>query len=173
MASTIRTPRKASTDATAITITPEPVNPDGTGKRVAIVLSRFNFDIGAKLLAGATRALREHHVADRDVKLITVPGALETPLALQRLAQTGAFDALVAIGAVIRGETFHFEIVASESAAGISSVALQFGVPIGNGILTTDTDEQALARAEQKGYEAVEAALELANLIDTIARYQR
>ena len=172
MASSTRTTRKSTADAAAA-IAPEPVNPDGTGRRVAIVLSRFNFDIGAKLLAGATRALREHHVADDDVKLVTVPGALETPLALQHLAQSGSFDALVAIGAVIRGETYHFEIVANESAAGISSVALQFGVPIGNGILTADTDEQALARAEQKGYEAVEAALELANLIDAIAEYQK
>ena len=194
MASSIRTTRKTTTDTTAgattaaatrsaaattpaatspAPIAPEPVNADGTGRRVAIVLSRFNFEIGAKLLAGATRALREHHVADADVKLVTVPGALETPLALQHLAQSRSFDALVAIGAVIRGETYHFEIVANESAAGISSVALQFGVPIGNGILTTDTVDQALSRAEQKGYEAVEAALELANLIDSIAEYQK
>src|SRR6185369_1295572 len=94
---------------------------------------------------------------------------LETPLALQYLAQTGRYHALVALGAVIRGETYHFEIVANESAAGVSGVALEFGVPIGNGILTTDTDEQALARADQKGYEAVLAALEMANLRVAIA----
>ncbi len=157
----------AGSAATGIVRTP--TNLDGTGRRVGIVLSRFNAPIGDKLLAGATKALRQHGVADHDVKLVTVPGALETPLALQHLAQTRRYHALVAIGAVIRGETYHFEIVANESAAGVSSVALESGVPIGNGILTTDTDEQALERAEQKGFEAVEAALELANLIEDIA----
>ena len=95
-----------------------------------------------------------------------MPGALETPLALQRLAQTRRYDALVALGAVIRGETYHFEIVANESAAGVSSVQLEIGMPIGNGILTCDTDEQARARMDAKGYEAAQAALEMANLLD-------
>ena len=148
-------------------------NLDGTGRRIGIVLSRFNPEIGDKLLAGAAKALHSHHVADDDVKIVTVPGALETPLALQRLAQTRRFDALVALGAVIRGDTYHFEIVANESAAGVSSVALEYGVPVGNGILTTDTDDQALVRAEQKGFDAVEAALELANLIDAIGQYDK
>ena len=89
-------------------------------------------------------------------------------LALQRLAQTGDFDALVALGAVIRGETYHFEIVSNESASGVSSVMLEFGIPIGNGILTCDTDAQGLARMDQKGYEAAQAALELANLADAL-----
>ncbi len=97
-----------------------------------------------------------------------MPGALETPLALQRMAQTGDFDALVALGAVIRGETYHFEIVANESAAGVASVQLEFGIPIGNGILTTDTDEQAQARADGKGRDAALAALEMANLLTAI-----
>jgi 6,7-dimethyl-8-ribityllumazine synthase len=97
-----------------------------------------------------------------------VPGALEAPLALQRLAQTDEYGALVALGAVIRGETYHFEIVANESAAGVSGVQLEFGIPIGNGILTTDTDEQAMARADGKGADAALAALELANLLDAI-----
>src|SRR5207244_8485495 len=101
-------------------------------------------------------------------KIVTVPGALETPLALQRLAQSGDFDALVALGAVIRGDTYHFEIVANESAAGLSSVQLEFGIPIGNGILTCDTEEQARARMETKGYDAAQAAVELANLLDAI-----
>ena len=136
----------------------------GDGRRVGLVLSRFNPAIGNGLLAGALRALRESGVAEDAITLVTVPGALETPLALQRLAQSGAFDALVALGAVIRGETYHFEIVANESAAGISSVALETGVPVGNGILTCDTDAQALARMDQKGFEAVQAALEMANL---------
>jgi len=140
----------------------------GVDRRVGVVLSRFNPEIGERLLDGALRALREAKVKDDDVLLVTVPGALETPLALQRLAQTGDYDALVALGAVVRGETYHFEIVANESASGISSVVLQFGIPVGNGILTTDTDEQALARADGKGYDAVQAALELATLLEAI-----
>ena len=140
----------------------------GHGRRVAIVLSRFNAAIGDGLLAGALRALAEAGVADDDIRIATVPGALESPLALQRFAQTGDYSALVALGAVIRGETYHFEIVADESAAGVSSVQLEFGIPIGNGILTCDTDAQALARMDQKGYEAAQAALEMANLLDAI-----
>jgi 6,7-dimethyl-8-ribityllumazine synthase len=140
----------------------------GTGRRVAIVLSRFNAEIGDGLLAGALRALDEAGVATASVAVVTVPGALESPLALQRLAQTGDFNALVALGAVIRGETYHFEIVANESAAGLSSVQLEFGIPIGNGILTCDTEEQARARMDAKGFEAARAAIELANLLDAI-----
>jgi len=140
----------------------------GAGLRVGIVVSRFNPAIGDGLLAGALRALGEAGVADNDILVVSVPGALETPLALQRLAQTGDFEALVALGAVIRGETYHFEIVANESAAGVSSVMLEFGLAIGNGILTCDTDEQALARMDRKGYEAAQAALEIANLLDAI-----
>jgi 6,7-dimethyl-8-ribityllumazine synthase len=140
----------------------------GDGFRVGIVLSRFNAPIGEGLLAGALRALAESGVADDDVTLATVPGALETPLALQRMAQTGDYEALVALGAVIRGDTYHFEIVCNESAAGVSSVALEFGIPIGNGILTCDTDGQAEARMDQKGFEAVQAALEMANLLQAI-----
>jgi len=141
---------------------------DGAGRRVAIVVSRFNAAIGDGLLGGALRALAEAGVADDDILIVSVPGALETPLALQRLAQDGAYDALVALGAVVRGETYHFEIVSNESAAGVSSVMLAFGIPIGNGILTCETDAQALARMDTKGYEAAQAALELANLSDAI-----
>jgi 6,7-dimethyl-8-ribityllumazine synthase len=140
----------------------------GTGRRVAIVLSRFNGAVGDGLLAGALRALAEARVAEGSITVVSVPGALETPLALQRLAQTGDYDALIALGAVIRGDTYHFEIVANQSASGVSSVALALGIPIGNGILTCDTDAQALARMDQKGYEAAQAALELANLLDAI-----
>ena len=141
---------------------------DGAGRRVAIVVSRFNAAIGDGLLGGALRALAEAGVADDDILIVSVPGALETPLALQRLAQDGAYDALVALGAVVRGETYHFEIVSNESAAGVSSVMLAFGIPIGNGILTCETDAQALARMDAKGYEAAQAALELANLSDAL-----
>jgi 6,7-dimethyl-8-ribityllumazine synthase len=145
-----------------------PSSTNGLGRRVAIVVSRFNPGIGDLLLAGALRAIKEAGIADHNVTVATVPGALEAPLALQRLAQSGDFDALVALGAVIRGETYHFEIVANESARGIAEVQLEFGIPIGNGILTTNTDEQALLRCETKGFEAAQAALELANLLEAI-----
>ncbi len=141
---------------------------EGAGRTVGIVMSRFNPEIGDGLLAGALRALRDAGVSDDDVTLVSVPGALEAPLALQRLAQTRRFDALVALGAVIRGDTYHFEIVANESAAGVSGVQLEMGIPIGNGILTCDTDEQARARMDAKGYEATHAALELANLMTAL-----
>jgi 6,7-dimethyl-8-ribityllumazine synthase len=145
-----------------------PPDPDGAARRVAIVQARFNPRIGDGLLRGALRALREARVADDRITIVTVPGALEAPLALQRLAQTGRYHALVALGAVIRGDTYHFDIVANESAAGVASVQLEYGVPIGNGILTCDTDAQAEARMDTKGYEAVMASLELANLLDAI-----
>jgi len=140
----------------------------GDARRVAIVQSRFNPRVGEGLLAGALRALREAGVADERITLVTVPGALEIPLALQRLAQAGGHDALVALGAIIRGDTYHFDIVANESAAGVAGVQLEFGVPIGNGILTCDSDAQAEARMSTKGAEAALAALELANILDAI-----
>ena len=112
--------------------------------------------------------MKEARVADDRITVVTVPGALEAPLALQRLAQSGHYDALVALGAVIRGDTYHFDIVANESASGISGVQLEFGIPIGNGVLTCDTDAQAEARMDAKGYEAAMASLELANLLDAI-----
>jgi 6,7-dimethyl-8-ribityllumazine synthase len=143
-------------------------NVNGEGYRVGIVLSRFNPAVGEGLLAGALRALAEAGVAEARITLATVPGALESPLALQRMAQTGDYDALVALGAVIRGDTYHFEIVCNESASGVSGVALEFGIPIGNGILTCDTDAQAQARMDQKGFEAAQAALEMANLLQAI-----
>ena len=141
---------------------------DGAKRRVAIVQARFNPSIGKGLLAGALRALKEAGVADDRITVVTVPGALEAPLALQRLAQSGNFEALVAFCVVFRCYTYHFEIVANESAAGIAGVQLEFGIPIGNGVLTCDTDAQAEARMDAKGYEAALAALELANLLDAI-----
>ena len=145
-----------------------PVSTRGDNLRVGIVVSRFNRPIGEGLLAGALRALQEAGVHDDDIVIASVPGALETSLALQSLAQIDDYDALVALGAVIRGETYHFEIVANESARGVSEVALEFGIPVGNGILTCDTDAQAEARMDAKGFEAAQAALELANLLDAI-----
>ncbi len=146
------------------------IEPDASGaaRRVAIVQARFNPEIGQGLLAGALRALKNARVTEDRITVVTVPGALEVPLALQRLAQSGDFDALIALGAVIRGDTYHFDIVANESAAGVSSVQLEFGIPIGNGILTCDTDAQATARMDQKGFDAAMASLELANLLDAI-----
>jgi len=140
----------------------------GQGRRVAVVLSRFNPAVGDGLLSGALRGLREAGVAEGDITVVTVPGALEIPLAAQRFAQSGEIDAIVALGAVIRGETYHFEVVSNESAAGLSGVQLEFGVPVANGVLTTEDDAQALARAEVKGYEAARTAIELANLLDAI-----
>lgn len=140
----------------------------GAHLRVGVVVARFNAEIGEALLQAALRALKEAGVDAAALTVASVPGALEAPLALQRMAQSGDYDALVALGAVIRGETYHFEIVANESAAGIAGVQLEFGVPIGNGILTTDTDEQAKVRAADKGRHAALAALEMANLLAAI-----
>ena len=140
-------------------------NTSGTGKRVGIVVSRFNPEFGDALLAGALAALTEAGVAEDAITVVSVPGALEAPLALQALAQSDQFAALVALGAVVRGETYHFEIVSNESASGITGVQLDLGIPIGNGILTTNTEEQARVRARDKGRDAALAALEMANLL--------
>lgn len=140
----------------------------GAGRRVAIVLSRFNPAIGEGLLAGALRALAEAGVADDDVLIVSVPGALEVPLALQRLAQGGDYDALVALGAVIRGETYHFEVVSDQSAAALAQVQLDTGVPVANGVLTTDDDDQAQARMHQKGTDVARVAIEMCNLLKVL-----
>jgi 6,7-dimethyl-8-ribityllumazine synthase len=129
--------------------------------RLGIVASRFNEDISAELLARAKAEAAKLGIKDLTVN--SVPGALEIPVALQWLAQTGRFDALVALGCVIRGDTYHFEIVANESARGVMDVALQCGLPVANGILTTDDEAQAKARLD-KGAEAVRVAVEMAAL---------
>lgn len=146
---------------------------DGAGLRVAVVRSRFNEEIGRASLAACLARLRELGVHERDVTVLSVPGALEVPLALQKLAGTGRYDALIALGAVIRGETFHFEIVSNESAAGVAQVQLDAGVPVANGILTTDTDEQAAARAPVKGRDCAEVAVEMANALRAIERLHK
>ena len=145
----------------------EKLEPDlrGEGLRIGIVVSRFNPEVGEALLAACTAALKKHGVRASDVRVVTVPGALEAPLALQKLANTGKFDALIALGAVIRGETYHFEIVANESAGGITTVALDTGVPVANGILTTEDDDQAAERAAPKGADCAAVAIEMANLL--------
>ena len=138
---------------------------NGAGLRIGIVVARFNADIGDGLLASCTAALTKLGVNTDDVTIVTVPGALEVPLALQQLAGTDDFDALIALGAVIRGETHHFEIVAGESARGIMTVQLDSGIPIANGMLTTETDEQAETRMAQKGADCAAVAVEMANLL--------
>jgi 6,7-dimethyl-8-ribityllumazine synthase len=138
---------------------------NGAGLTIGIVMSRFNQDVGEGLLSACTAALVKHGVREPDMFIVTVPGALEVALALQKLAQAGKYHALIALGAVIRGDTYHFEIVANESSAGITNVQLDTGVPIANGILTTDTDDQALARMAQKGADCALAAIEMANLV--------
>ena len=149
------------------------INLDGNGLRIGIVRGRFNESFGAALLVACRARLAELGVASQQVDTFSVPGALEIPLALQKLAATGHYDALIALGAVIRGETYHFEIVSNESAAGISSVALDTGVPIANGILTAETDAQAEARVQQKGRDCAEAAVEMANLLRAIDQAHR
>ncbi len=142
---------------------------EGRGLHIGIVMARFNRDVGEGLLSACTAALRKHGVADGDMLIVTVPGALELPLTLQKLARSGRFDALIALGAVIRGETYHFEIVSNESASGITAVQLGTGVPVANGVLTTDTDEQAEVRMAQKGTDCAEAAIEMAHLLRAIS----
>jgi 6,7-dimethyl-8-ribityllumazine synthase len=133
--------------------------------RLGMVASRFNQEISDKLLAGARAAAQKLGIENCFVA--QVPGALEIPLMLQWMAQSGRFDALAAVGCVIRGDTYHFDIVANESARGLMDVSLECGIPIGNGILTTDDEAQAMARLE-KGAEAVQVAVEMARLRLTV-----
>lgn len=141
---------------------------DGTGLRVGLVVSRFNVDITEALEIACVDELRALGVAEDDIAVASVPGALEIPLALAQFAETGQFDALVALGAVIRGETYHFELVCHESASGVSRVAQQFHIPVANAILTTENDAQAEERAPVKGKEAAQVAVEMANLVRAI-----
>lgn len=147
---------------------------DGRRLRIAIVASRFNETISRRLVDGALHALKQHGVADDDVSLSWVPGAFEIPVVAQRLASSGEVDAVVAIGAVIRGETAHFEYVAGPAATGVASASLETGVPISFGVLTTETSEQAAERAGgkmgNKGYEAAVTAIEMTNLFASLPK---
>jgi len=149
---------------------------EGKRLRIAVVASRFNETICKRLVDGALNALARHGVADDDISLTWVPGAFEVPSAAQRIAASGEVDAIVAIGAVIRGETAHFDHVAGPAASGVSSASLATGVPIAFGILTTDTTEQAADRAGgklgNKGYEAAVVAIEMANLFASLPKPQ-
>jgi 6,7-dimethyl-8-ribityllumazine synthase len=138
----------------------------GAGIRIGIVMARFNQDVGEGLLSGCCHELRRLGVTE--VNLATVPGALEIPLTLQTMAQSGKYDALVAIGCVIRGETYHFEVVSNESSRGVTDVQLNTGIPIANAILTVENDDQAEVRMVQKGTEAAQCAVEMANLMKAV-----
>ena len=140
----------------------------GAVLRVGIVMSRFNPDIGEGLYSACVAELQRLGVAPADITVGSVPGALEIPLVLQTMAQSGKYDALVAIGCVIRGETYHFEIVSNESARGVLDVQLKTGVPVANAVLTTEDDDQALVRMAVKGTEAAQAAIEMVNLLKAV-----
>lgn len=142
---------------------------NGNGLRIGIVQSRFNIEVCEGLLGACRAQLVQQGVHEEGITLATVPGALEIPLVLQRMALSGRFDALIALGAVIRGDTYHFEVVANESARCVGEVQLQTGVPVANAILTTDTDEQAIGRMHIKGGEAALVAIEMANLLRGLA----
>ena len=143
-------------------------NLSGKGLRIGIVMSRFNLDVCDGLLSACTAGLLKHGVAAEDIRIATVAGALEIALVLKKMAESGKFDALVALGAVIRGETYHFEIVSNEMASAITRVNLDTGIPVANGVLTTNTDHQATERMSEKGREAAITAIEMANLLKAI-----
>jgi 6,7-dimethyl-8-ribityllumazine synthase len=147
-------------------------SPRAAGCRFAIVVSRFNPEITEGLLAGAREALTEAEVRDDDVTLVRVPGAFELPVAAQRLAESGRFDAVICLGCLIKGDTMHFEYIADAATRGLAEIGLSTGVPVTFGVLTTLTDAQAELRsrpgADNKGREAAAAAVEMATLLRTI-----
>ncbi len=138
---------------------------DGRGLRVGIVQARFNDALTTALAKACVTELHRLGVQDADIRHVTVPGALEVPVALQAMAVSGRFDALVALGCIIRGETYHFELVANESGAGVTRLTLDHRLPIANAILTVENEEQAWARAEDKGRDAGTVAVEMAQLL--------
>ncbi|MFW9603701.1 MAG: 6,7-dimethyl-8-ribityllumazine synthase [Trichlorobacter sp.] len=148
-------------------------NLDGKGLRFGIVVSRFNSFISERLLEGAVDALKRHGVADGDVTVARIPGAFEIPLTAQAMAASRKYDAVICLGAVIRGSTPHFEYVSSEVSKGIATVSLATGVPVAFGVLTTDTIEQAVERAGtkagNKGFEAAVTAIETINVLKALA----
>lgn len=148
---------------------------DGTGFRIGIAVARFNQAVTDQLLAGALEALTRHGVADDAIDVVTVPGAFELPLCVQRLAVTGRYDGLVCLGAVVRGETPHFEFVAGEAARGVAEAARRHDLPVAFGVLTTDTMAQAMARAGgergNKGYEAAVTTLEMVQILRAMLSY--
>lgn len=141
---------------------------DGAGLRVGVVMARFNIDICEGLLSACADELTRLGVAEADIQIATVPGALEIPLVLQVMAASGRYDALVALGAVTRGETYHFELVSNEMGAGVTRVALDSGVPVANGVLTVEDEDQGLVRMHDKGTDCARAAIEMANLLKAL-----
>jgi 6,7-dimethyl-8-ribityllumazine synthase len=144
------------------------INLDGKGKKIGIVQARFNQNIGEGLLTACHQELIKLGVNANDITIATVPGALEIPVILQHMALSEKFDALIALGAIIRGETYHFEVVSNESARGISEVQLNTGLPVANAVLTTEDDPQAEARMHIKGAEAAQVAIEMTNLVHSL-----
>ncbi len=142
---------------------------DGEGLRIGIVRARFNDALTGALAEACLTELAALGVAARHIRQVTVPGALEIPVALKALAETEDFDALIALGCIVRGETYHFELVANESGAGVTRVALDHLLPVANAILTVENEAQAWARAEDKGRDAARVAVEMANLMDDIS----
>lgn len=142
---------------------------DGSDLHIAIVQARFNQALTDALARACRTELAALGVSEHDVRHVSVPGALELGLALQALADSGDYDALIAIGCVVRGETYHFELVANESAAAVARVSLDHQIPVANAILTVDTEAQALARVEDKGRDAARVAIEMANLMDDLS----
>jgi len=145
-----------------------PIDLNGEGIAVGIVRARFNDAITSKMAEVCVAELAAMGVAAKHVKLVTVPGALEVPIALKALADSEDFDALVGIGCIIRGETYHFELVANESGAGVTRVSLDHQLPIANAILTVENEAQAWARVEEKARDAARVAVEMANLMDEL-----
>jgi len=142
---------------------------DGKSLTIGIVQARFNADITDALAQACKAELRALGVPDKHITHVQVPGALEVPVALQALAEKLKFDALIALGCIIRGETYHFELVANESGAGVSRVALDYQIPIANAILTTENMAQAQARQTDKGRDAARAAVAMANLLESLS----
>ena len=143
-------------------------NLNGKGLRIGIVQARFSNEIGSAMLQVCTDKLQEMGVKSKHITIATVPGALEIPIVLQTMAQSRRFDALVALGAVIRGDTYHFEVVSNDACRAVMEVQLETGVPVANGILTCEIDDQALARMQQKGSDCAQAAVEVANLLRAV-----
>ena len=143
---------------------------DGTGLRIGIVQARFNESITNALAQACRSTLEEDlNIDPTHITLVQVPGALEVPLALMALAERDEFDALIALGCIIRGETYHFELVANESGAAVSRIALDYHLPVANAILTTENLDQAVARQTEKGRDAAYVAVEMANLLDELS----
>jgi len=144
------------------------INLDGHNLRIGLVQARFNDAITGRLAECCTNQLLAMGVSAAQIRHVTVPGALEVPLALQAMAESERFDALVALGCIIRGETYHFELVANESGAGVTRLGLDYQIPIANAILTVENEAQAWARVEEKGADAARVAVEMAHLLKAL-----